>query len=150
MDTTSTAGPAPTSSLALASCFLVTDDHEAALGFYGDVLGFGVVDDVTQGDYRWLSLSPPAQPGISVVIQSVGIHAGVGDEDRAAMDSLLAKGLLGSLVLTCDDVDALFEHVRAAGGEVLQEPQDQFYGVRDCAFRDPAGNMLRVNQPLPG
>ena len=158
MDTTSSpSGPttgaatrsAVTSTLAVASCFLVADDHEAALGFYRDLLGFAVVDDVSQGGYRWLSVSPPAQPGLSVVIQSVGIHAGVSDEDRAAMDALLAKGLLGSLVLTCDDVDAVFEHVRAGGGEVLQEPQDQFYGVRDCAFRDPAGNLVRINQPLP-
>lgn len=143
MDTTTA-----TSTLAVASCFLVVDDHEKALGFYRDVLGFEVVNDVSQGGYRWLSVSPPAQPGLAVVIQSVGIHAGVSDEDRAAMDTLLAKGLLGSLVLRCDDVDALFEHVRAAGGEVLQEPMDQFYGVRDCAFRDPAGNLVRVNQPL--
>jgi uncharacterized glyoxalase superfamily protein PhnB len=81
-------------------------------------------------------------------VQSIGGGPGTSEEDREAIDRLLAKGLLTPLIFSCDDVDALFEHVRAAGGEVLQEPMDQFYGVRDCAFRDPAGNMLRFNQAL--
>ncbi len=156
MDTNTTTAPAPatsphpsTASLAVANCFLVVDDHDTALTFYRDVLGFTVTNDVTQGEYRWLSVSPPAQPGLEVVIQSVGIYPGSSDDDRAAMDTLLAKGLMSSLILRVDDVDALFEHVAASGAEVLQEPADQFYGVRDCAFRDPAGNMIRVNTPLP-
>ena len=139
----------PTASLAVRNCFLVVDDHEAALAFYRDVLGFTVTNDVTQGDFRWLSVATPTQPDLEITIQSVGIYPGSSEEDRQAMDTLLAKGLMTPLIFSCDDVDALFEHVRAAGGEVLQEPQDQFYGVRDCAFRDPAGNMLRFNQALP-
>ncbi len=138
-----------TASLRVANCFLVVDDHDRALEFYRDVLGFTVTNDVSQGEYRWLSVSPPAQPELEVVIQSVGIYPGSSDDDRAAMDTLLAKGLMSSLILSVDDVDALFEHVAGSGAEVLQEPADQFYGVRDCAFRDPAGNMIRVKTPLP-
>ena len=144
------AGSPATASLAVANCFLVVDDHDAALAFYGDVLGFTVTKDVSMGDYRWLSVSTPTQPELEITIQSVGGGPGTSEEDRAAIDTLLAKGLMTPLIFSCADVDALFEHVRASGlAEVLQEPADQFYGVRDCAFRDPAGNMLRFNQPLP-
>jgi uncharacterized glyoxalase superfamily protein PhnB len=159
MDTTTSTGTAgmpaasgspATASLAVANCFLVVDDHENALTFYRDVLGFTVTKDVTMGEFRWLSVATPTQPDLDITIQSVGGGPGVSEEDRAAIDTLLAKGLLTPLVFRCDDVDALFEHVRASGlAEVLQEPTDQFYGVRDCAFRDPAGNMLRFNQVLP-
>ena len=157
MDTTTSTGTAgmpaatgspATASLAVANCFLVVDDHDQALTFYRDVLGFTVTKDVTMGEFRWLSVATPSQPDLEITIQSVGIYPGCSDEDRQAMDTLLAKGLMNPLIFRCDDVDALFEHVRAAGAEVLQEPIDQFYGVRDCAFRDPAGNMLRFNQAL--
>jgi uncharacterized glyoxalase superfamily protein PhnB len=146
-----TTGTTPaTATLAVANCFLVVDDHEKALTFYRDVLGFTVTQDVSMGDYRWLSVSTPTQPELEITIQSVGGGPGTSEEDRVAIDTLLAKGLMSPLIFSCDDVDALFEHVRAAGtAEVLQEPADQFYGVRDCAFRDPAGNMLRFNQALP-
>ncbi|MBM6403374.1 VOC family protein [Phycicoccus sp. CSK15P-2] len=147
MDTTT---PPATSTLAVANVFLVVDDHEQALAFYRDVLGFTVVGDHSQGEFRWLSLTPPAQPDLVVTVQSVGGGPHTSDEDRASIDTLLAKGLLTPVVLTCADVDAVFEHVRASGAEVIQEPMDQFYGVRDCAVRDPAGNLLRINQPLPG
>ncbi len=114
------------------------------------MLGFAVTKDVSMGEFRWLSVATPTQPELEITIQSVGGGPGVSEEDRAAIDTLLAKGLLTPLVFRCDDVDGLFEHVRASGqAEVLQEPVDQFYGVRDCAFRDPAGNMLRFNQALP-
>ena len=97
------------------------------------------------GDYRWLSVSTPTQPELEITIQSVGGGPGTSEEDRVAIDTLLAKGLMSPLIFSCDDVDALFEHVRAAGtAEVLQEPADQFYGVRDCAFRDPAGQHAPV------
>ena len=141
---------AATATLAVANCFLVVDDHEKALTFYRDVLGFTVTQDVSMGDYRWLSVSTPTQPELEITIQSVGGGPGTSEEDRAAIDTLLAKGLMSPLIFSCDDVDALFEHVQAAGtAEVLQEPADQFYGVRDCAFRDPAGNMLRFKTALP-
>ncbi len=143
-------GSPATASLAVANCFLVVDDHEKALTFYRDVLGFTVTKDVSMAEFRWLSVATPLQPELEITIQSVGGGPGVSEEDRTAIDTLLAKGLLTPLVFRCDDVDALFEHVQASGeAEVLQEPTDQFYGVRDCAFRDPAGNMLRFNTTLP-
>ena len=144
-----TTGTTPaTASLAVANCFLVVDDHEKALAFYRDVLGFTVTQDVSMGDYRWLSVSTPTQPELEITIQSVGGGPGTSEEDRTAIDTLLAKGLMSPLIFSCDDVDGLFEHVRASGAaEILQEPTDQFYGVRDCAFRDPAGNMLRFKTP---
>ena len=143
-DTMTTTGP--TASLALATCFLTVDDPEAALGFYRDILGFKVKNDVSHGDFRWLTLAT-GQPDLEIVLHQVG-SAPMTDDDAAAMGDLMAKGLLGALIFSCDDVDALFEHVRAAGADILQEPADQFWGVRDCAFRDPAGNTVRFNTPL--
>lgn len=139
-----------TQSLSLASCFIYVDDSEKALGFYRDVLDLTVVKDVSNGDFRWLTFSTNSQPELEIVVQQIGIGGlPMTEEDKKAQHDLLAKGLLSALVFAVDDVDALFEHVRAAGAEVLQEPADQFYGVRDCAFRDPAGNMVRFNAPLP-
>lgn len=136
--------------LTLASCFVYVDDSEAALAFYRDVLGLSVIKDVKNEGFRWLTFSTPSQPELEIVIQQIGVGGlPMSDEDRRAQSSLLAKGLLSALIFSCDDVDAVFAKVKAAGGEVLQEPEDQFYGVRDCAFRDPAGNMLRFNTALP-
>ena len=136
--------------LTLANCFVYVDDSEAALTFYRDVLGLTVVKDITNGDFRWLTFSTPTQPELEIVVQQIGIGGlPMSDDDKRAQADLLAKGLLSALVFSVDDVDALFEKVKAAGAEVLQAPEDQFYGVRDCAFRDPAGNMMRFNQALP-
>jgi uncharacterized glyoxalase superfamily protein PhnB len=140
----------PTATMTLANCFVVVDDQEAALRFYRDVLGLEVRQDVTQGDFRWLSLACPTMPSVEITLQSVAGYPGMSQEDRDAMADMLAKGVLTPLIFACDDVDAVFEHVTAAGAEVVQEPADQFYGVRDCAFRDPAGNMVRVKADLPG
>ncbi len=136
-----------TSSLGLANCFVTVDDPDAALGFYRDALGFELHTDVTQGDYRWLSLTTPTQPELELVLVQAGSMP-MSDADKEATSDLLAKGLLGGLIFSCEDVDALFAHVEATGAEVLQEPADQFYGVRDCAFRDPAGNLVRFKTPL--
>jgi uncharacterized glyoxalase superfamily protein PhnB len=95
-------------------------------------------------DARWLTVGPPAQPQFGIVLETVGV--GRPAEDAQVLKELLAKGSLGGLVLETDDVDATFESVRATGAEVLQEPMDQPYGTRDCAFRDPAGNQVRINQ----
>lgn len=130
--------------LTLRNTFLEVDDHEAALAFYRDTLGLEVRQDVEMEGARWLTLGPKDQPEIGVVMQSAGV--GRSPDDAQAVKSLLAKGSLGGLVFETDDVDALFEKVAASGAEVLQEPMDQFYGVRDCAFRDPSGNMVRFNQ----
>lgn len=137
-----------TAQLSLNNCFVMVDDPDAALGFYRDVLGFTVHTDVSNGDFRWLTLTTPLQPELEITIQTVGQGLPMSDADREAIADLVAKGLLSALIFTCPDIDALFEHVRAAGVEVLQEPTDQFYGVRDCAFRDPAGNMVRFQTSL--
>ena len=136
--------------LTLANTFVHTHDPDASLAFYRDVLGFEVRTDVTNGDFRWLTLATPTQPELEIVLDMITEGAmPMSEEDRAAMKDLLAKGLLTSLIFDVDDVDALFEHLRAAGAEVVQEPADQFYGVRDCAVRDPAGNMVRFKSDLP-
>lgn len=131
--------------LSVQTFFLEVDDHDAALSFYHDVLGLEVRNDVKLEFGRWVTVGPREQPELGIVLQTVGV--GRPPADAQALQSLLAKGSLGGLVFTTDDVDALYTKVRASGAEVLQEPMDMPYGVRDCAFRDPAGNMVRFNQP---
>ena len=131
----------------LQNCFLSVDDHEKAIAFYRDALGFEVRNDVQAYGMRWTTLGSPSQPDMSVVLEPPAADPGISASDRTALGDLLAKGLLGRLVLTTTDVDATFEAVAATGAEVVQEPMDQPYGVRDCAFRDPAGNLIRINQP---
>ncbi|WP_282696874.1 VOC family protein [Streptomyces sp. CC208A] len=130
----------------LHQCFIAVDDHEAALGFYRDALGFEIRKDVDFGGMRWVTLGSPAQPDVEIVLEPPLADPGATEEDREAVAELLAKGLLRGVNLRTADVDAAFEKVRAAGADVLQEPIDQPYGVRDCAFRDPAGNMIRIAQ----
>jgi catechol 2,3-dioxygenase-like lactoylglutathione lyase family enzyme len=124
--------------------FLEVDDHDAALAFYCDVLGLEVRNDVNTEFGRWLTVGPKDQPELGIVLQSVGVGRSPTDAD--VLRSLLAKGALSGLVLSTTNVDELFETVRASGAEVMQEPMDMPYGVRDCAFRDPAGNMVRFSQ----
>jgi catechol 2,3-dioxygenase-like lactoylglutathione lyase family enzyme len=131
----------------LQNCFLAVDDHDKAIAFYRDALGFEVRNDVSAYGMRWTTLGSPSQPGVSIVLEPPAADPGISPADREALADLLAKGLLGRVVLTTDDVDATFDHVQATGAEVVQEPMDQPYGVRDCAFRDPAGNLIRINQP---
>ncbi|WP_328789467.1 VOC family protein [Streptomyces sp. NBC_00273] len=131
----------------LSQCFIAVDDHDKALAFYRDVLGLEVRNDVGFEGMRWVTVGSPTQPDVEIVLEPPLADPGASAADRQAMAELLAKGLLRGVIFSTDDVDATFEHIRAAGGEVLQEPVDQPYGVRDCAFRDPAGNMLRFNQP---
>lgn len=144
-----TNGPAGLATVALHNCFVQVDDPEAALGFYRDVLGLTVHTDVSNGPFRWLTLTTPQQPELEITIQTVGAGLPMSDDDKEAMADLLAKGHQSALIFDVGDVDALFEHVAGSGAEVLQEPTDQFYGVRDCAFRDPAGNMVRFKTDLP-
>ena len=131
----------------LQNCFLSVDDHEKAIAFYRDALGFEVRNDVKAYGMRWTTLGLPSQPDMSVVLEPPAADPGISASDRALLSDLLAKGLLGRLVLTTGDVNATFDRVQATGAEVVQEPMDQPYGVRDCAFRDPAGNLIRINQP---
>jgi predicted enzyme related to lactoylglutathione lyase len=123
----------------------VTDVDES-LGFYRDALGLAVQNDVGYGEFRWVTLGSDAQPGLGIVISVP--HAGRSAADGDAMQELLTKGVLPLLVFATDDVDALFEKVRATGAEVLQEPMDQDWGPRDCAFRDPSGNTVRIAQAV--
>ncbi|MFD4375249.1 VOC family protein [Streptomyces sp. NPDC058486] len=130
----------------LHQCFIAVDDHEAALGFYRDALGFEVRKDVGFEGMRWVTLGSPAQPDVEIVLEPPLADPGATEEDRKAVAELLAKGLLRGVNLRTADLDAAFEQVRSAGADVLQEPMDQPYGVRDCAFRDPSGNMIRIAQ----
>lgn len=130
----------------VSTCFIAVDDHDKALAFYRDALGLEVRNDVAFEGMRWVSVGSPDQPDLDIVLEPAVATPNATAADRDAAAELLAKGLLRGVIFTTSDLDATFERVRAAGGEVLQEPMDQPYGVRDCAFRDPAGNMLRINQ----
>jgi predicted enzyme related to lactoylglutathione lyase len=132
--------------LTLHYCYITVDDGDQALAFYQDVLGLELRNDVKYNGARWLTMGPPSQPDINVVVETVNADPTASSEDYAALRELLAKGLLRAVVFATPDCDATFERIRASGAEVLQEPIDQPYGVRDCAFRDPAGNMIRFHQ----
>ena len=134
--------------ISIRNVFLEVDDHEAALAFYRDALGFEVRQDVAMEGARWLTVGPPSQPGFGVVLQTAGV--GRPPEDAQALRELLAKGSLSGLVLATDNVDAAFESVRTSGAEVIQEPMDMPYGPRECEFRDPSGNQVRFSQPPKG
>ncbi|HYI32750.1 MAG TPA: VOC family protein [Glaciibacter sp.] len=131
----------------LSQTFIAVDDHDKALTFYRDALGLEVRNDVAYEGMRWVTVGSPAQPDVDIVLEPPVADPNASDADKQAAAELLAKGLLRGAIFATDDVDATFERIRAAGAEVLQEPVDQFWGVRDCAFRDPAGNMLRFAQP---
>jgi catechol 2,3-dioxygenase-like lactoylglutathione lyase family enzyme len=125
--------------------FLPHDDPEASLAFYRDTVGFEVRLDVGSGPMRWITVGPPGG-GTSVVLHPPAADPGVTDEERRTIAEMMAKGTYASLILATRDLDAVFDRMQAAGAEVVQEPVDQPYGVRDCAFRDPAGNMVRIQQ----
>lgn len=130
--------------IALQYCNITVLDPVESLPFYRDALGLEVRNDVASGGFHWITLGSASQPGLELVLSSP--HAGRSQADGDAMQELLVKGVLPSLVFRTDDLDATFERVRASGAEVLQEPIDQPWGPRDCAFRDPSGNMVRISQ----
>ncbi|MFF5495417.1 VOC family protein [Streptomyces aquilus] len=132
--------------LKLHTCFIAVDDHDKAIAFYCDVLGLEVRNDVKYEGMRWTTVGSPLQPDVSIVLEPPAANPDLSPADREAMEQLLAKGVLRGVNFTTTDCDALFARVQASGAEVLQEPTDMPYGVRDCAFRDPAGNMLRFMQ----
>ncbi|QGN32494.1 VOC family protein [Microlunatus sp. Gsoil 973] len=132
--------------LTIHSSFLPLDDPEASLAFYRDVLGFEVRLDVGQGAYRWITVGPPDQPDTAVVLWPPNANPGATDEEKKTIAEMMAKGTFGTLLLASKDVDASFAEIAGKDAEVVQEPTDQPYGVRDCAFRDPAGNMIRIQQ----
>ncbi|MET8869257.1 VOC family protein [Nonomuraea sp. NPDC004580] len=130
----------------LNTCFIAVDDHDKALAFYRDILGLEVRNDVGFEGMRWITLGSPSQPDVNIVLEPPLADPDASPADRQAMAELLAKGLLRAVIFEVDDCDATYERIRDAGGDVLQEPMDQPYGVRDFAVRDPAGNLLRINQ----
>ena len=130
--------------IALQYTNITVDDVDEALVFYRDALGLEVQNDVASGEFRWVTLGSDAQPGLGIVLSVP--HAGRSQADGDALKELLTKGVLPMLVFRSDEVDATFETVRASGAEVLQEPTDQPWGPRDCAFRDPSGNIVRIAQ----
>jgi len=129
--------------LKLHNCFIAVDDHDKAVAFYCDVLGLEIRNDVKYEGMRWVTVGSPLQPEVSIVLEPPAANPDLSPADREAMEQLLAKGMLRGVNFTTEDCDALFARVQESGAEVLQEPTDMPYGVRDCAFRDPAGNMLR-------
>jgi len=132
-------------SVSLSTVHIYVDDPDAALGFYRDILGLTVQNEVDNDGFRWITLVTDSQPEISIVLSQP--HAGRSQEDGDALAALLAKGELPGPFFRSDDLEATFEQVAAAPGvEVLSEPADQFWGARDAAVRDPAGNMVRIEQ----
>ena len=132
--------------ITIASSFLPHDDPDASLAFYRDTLGFEVRLDVGGGKMRWITVGPPNQPDTSVVLYPPGANPGVTDDERRVIAEMMAKGTFGTLLLATKDLDGTFERVAAGDAEVVQEPTEQPYGVRDCALRDPAGNLVRIQE----
>ena len=132
--------------ISILSSFLPHDDPDASLAFYRDALGFEVRNDVEFGGMHWITVGPAEQPGTSVVLYPPAATPGITDDERRTIAEMMAKGTFASLLLATQDLDGTFERLQAGDAEVVQEPTDQPYGVRDCAFRDPAGNMIRIIQ----
>ncbi|GAA1062138.1 VOC family protein [Agromyces bracchium] len=133
-------------SLTIHSSFLPHLDPEASLAFYRDVLGFEVRNDVGYEGMRWITVGPADQADTAIVLHPPGVGPGMTDDDRNALLEIIAKGSYFGVNLASTDLDETFATLEAAGAEVVQEPVDQPYGLRDCAFRDPAGNMIRIQQ----
>jgi catechol 2,3-dioxygenase-like lactoylglutathione lyase family enzyme len=132
--------------ISINGTFLPHNDPDASLTFYRDILGFEVRNDVGYGEMRWITVGPAGQPGTSIVLYPPGADPGVTDDERRTILEMMAKGTYGIITLATDDLDGTFARLEATDAEVVQEPTEQPYGIRDCAFRDPAGNLIRINQ----
>ena len=132
--------------ITIHSTMLPQSDPDASLAFYRDTLGFEVRNDVGYKGMRWITVGPPDQPGTSVVLYPPDATPGITDEERQAITEMMAKGTYASINLATADLDGTFERLQSGDAEVVQEPTEQPYGVRDCAFRDPAGNMVRIQE----
>jgi catechol 2,3-dioxygenase-like lactoylglutathione lyase family enzyme len=130
--------------LTLSQCFVLVHDPDQALAFYRDTLGLELRNDVAKGDFRWITVGAAAQPGVAIVLTNY-LNGSPADQD--ALGALIAKGALNGVHFHSDDLDASFEKLQAAEAEIVQEPTDQPWGTRDCAVRDPSGNMVRIDQP---
>ena len=126
--------------------FLPHNDPDAALAFYRDTLGFEVRNDVEYGGMHWITVGPPNQPGTSIVLYPLAATPGITDDERRTIAEMMAKGTFASINLATPDLGSAFERMQAGDAEVVQEPTDQPYGVRDCAVRDPSGNLVRVQE----
>jgi uncharacterized glyoxalase superfamily protein PhnB len=132
--------------ITIYQALLPHDDPDAALVFYRDNLGFEVRGDVEYGGMHWITVGPPDQPGTSIVLYPLEATPGITDDERRTIAEMMAKGTFGSINLATADLDATFERLQAGDAEVVQEPTEQPYGLRDCAFRDPAGNLIRIQE----
>jgi catechol 2,3-dioxygenase-like lactoylglutathione lyase family enzyme len=130
--------------ISISQCFITVNDPDEAIVFYRDALGLLLRNDVSSGGFRWVTLSSAEQPEVEVVLEQA--HAGRPAQDGDSLLALVTKGSLHGAIFRTDDLDATFEKIRASGAEVLQEPIDQPWGARDCAFRDPSGNLVRIKQ----
>ena len=130
--------------LTLSTCFIQVHDPDLALAFYRDTLGLELRSDVANEDFRWITVGAASQPGVAIVLTNYVCGS---PADGDALAALMAKGALNGVHFRTDDLDATFEKVRASGAEVVQEPTDQSWGTRDCAVRDPSGNLVRIDQP---
>ena len=132
--------------ISIHSSFLPHDDPDASLAFYRDTLGFEVRGDVGYQGMRWITVGPPGQPGTSIVLQPPAAAPGLTDDERRTIAEMMAKGTYAAVNLATKDLDGVFATLQAGDAEVVQEPTEQPYGVRDCAFRDPAGNLVRIQE----
>jgi catechol 2,3-dioxygenase-like lactoylglutathione lyase family enzyme len=132
--------------ITIHSSMLPQTDPEAAVAFYRDTLGFEVRHDVGYKGMHWITVGPPGQPNTSIVLYPPAATPGVTEQEQRTIAEMMAKGTYASINLATDDVDGTFERLQAGDAEVVQEPTDQPYGVRDCAFRDPAGNLVRIQE----
>jgi catechol 2,3-dioxygenase-like lactoylglutathione lyase family enzyme len=132
--------------ITIHSTFLPHDDPDASLAFYRDTLGFEVRNDVGYGGMRWITVGPAEQPGTSIVLHPPAADPGITDDERRTIAEMMAKGSYAIITLATRDLDGTFERLQTSDAEVVQEPTEQPYGVRDCAFRDPAGNLIRINE----
>jgi catechol 2,3-dioxygenase-like lactoylglutathione lyase family enzyme len=132
--------------ITIHSSFLPQSDPDASLAFYRDTLGFEVRNDVGYQGMRWITVGPSGQPGTSIVLYPPAATPGITDDERRTIAEMMAKGTFASILLAATDLDGTFERVQASDVEVVQEPMDQPYGVRDCAVRDPAGNLIRIQE----
>ena len=132
--------------ISIHSSFLPHDDPEASLAFYRDTLGFEVRLDVGQNKMRWITIGPPGQPGTNIVLAPPAVDPGITDDERRTITEMMAKGTYAIVLLATKDLDGTFERLQASEADVVQEPMEQPYGVRDCAVRDPAGNLVRIQE----
>lgn len=132
--------------ITIHASFLPHNDPDAALAFYRDALGFEVRKDVGYNGLRWITVGPPGQPETSIVLHPPAATPGITEQERRTIAEMMAKGTYGIILLATRDLDGAFEKLQASGAEIVQEPTDQPYGVRDCAVRDPSGNMMRIQQ----